>query len=368
MERMQKSEIIAFLQCSNIDDVASTVKFTKWKAKLLKMIKEISEIQPRSSTTALSCVQHAKTKQHTSNIGGSRVSASPPIKSTTSVDFPMFTSIPTFQDLIGNTPMIDLSALLPPVVASRGVRVLAKCEFMNPGLSVKDRIMQHIFNKAEARGDLKPGSVVVAASSGNTGAATAMLAAMRGYHAIITTSPKCSKEKMAAIKAYGAELLISNPGLTASDSGHYMNHANKIVNTENNKIRENKTKNKTFWFNVSQYDNPNNPEAHATTLGPEIWKQTCAANIPVTHFVAAGSTGGTISGTSSFLKQKDPSILTTLADPVGSIFTEHFMKLKKQKYSSDSSKNDSNTDVCYYQFIPISNFCFFYQILYLTKK
>jgi cysteine synthase len=95
---------------------------------------------------------------------------------------------------------------------TEGVRVLGKCEFLNPGFSAKDRIVRNIFDKAEARGDLKPGGVVVAASSGNTGAAVAMLAAMRGYRAIITTSPKCSQEKMDAIRSYGAELIVSPPG------------------------------------------------------------------------------------------------------------------------------------------------------------
>ena len=93
-----------------------------------------------------------------------------------------------------------------------GVKVLAKCEFLNPGFSMKDRIVKNIFDKAEEAGLLHPGDTVVAASSGNTGAAVAMLAAMRGYRAVITTSPKCSEEKIATIKAYGAEILVSKAG------------------------------------------------------------------------------------------------------------------------------------------------------------
>lgn len=110
----------------------------------------------------------------------------------------------------GQTPLVDITSLANPKVP--GVRVLAKCEFLNPGFSMKDRIIKNIFDKAEKSGTLRPGGTVVAASSGNTGAAVAMLAAMRGYSAVITTSPKCSQEKMDSIKAYGAKLLVSPPG------------------------------------------------------------------------------------------------------------------------------------------------------------
>ena len=106
--------------------------------------------------------------------------------------------------------MVDITSLASPKVA--GVKVLAKCEFLNPGFSMKDRIVKNIFDKAEEAGLLHPGDTVVAASSGNTGAAVAMLAAMRGYRAVITTSPKCSEEKIATIKAYGAEILVSKAG------------------------------------------------------------------------------------------------------------------------------------------------------------
>ncbi len=106
--------------------------------------------------------------------------------------------------------MVDITSLSCPAVP--GVRVLGKCEFLNPGFSMKDRIIKNIFDRAESEGHLRPGGTVVAASSGNTGAAVAMLAAMRGYRAVITTSPKCSKEKMDAIRAYGAELHVSPSG------------------------------------------------------------------------------------------------------------------------------------------------------------
>ena len=105
---------------------------------------------------------------------------------------------------------MDITRLANPKVG--GVRILAKCEFLNPGFSMKDRIIKNILDKAEETGKLQPGGTIVAASSGNTGAAVAMLAAMRGYKAVITTSPKCSREKMDTIRAYGAQLLVSPSG------------------------------------------------------------------------------------------------------------------------------------------------------------
>ena len=120
-------------------------------------------------------------------------------------------TVQRYEDLIGSTPLVDITSLARPQVA--GVKVLGKCEFLNPGFSMKDRIVKNIFDKAEEAGLLRPGGTVVAASSGNTGAAVAMLAAMRGYKAVITTSPKCSDEKIATIKAYGAEIIVSPSGL-----------------------------------------------------------------------------------------------------------------------------------------------------------
>ena len=193
------------------------------------------------------------------------------------------------------------------------MKVLGKCEFFNPGFSMKDRIVKNIFDKAEEAGLLRPGGTVVAASSGNTGAAVAMLAAMRGYRAVITTSPKCSDEKIATIKAYGAEIIVSPPGLSDDHPDSYMNLARTLAAQNDG------------WFDVNQYDNLDNPEGHYRTLGPEIWSQTLGR---VTHFVAGGSTGGTISGTGRFLKSKNPHLQCVLADPYGSIFHEFFLSQK----------------------------------------
>lgn len=216
-----------------------------------------------------------------------------------------------YEDLIGTTPLIDLSHLIDPTKSHYAVKVLAKCEFLNPGFSLKDRIARNILDKAESTGLLRPGMVVVAASSGNTGAATAMLCAMRGYACIITTCPKCSREKQDAIKAYGAHLLITAAGLSESSPDHYMNVAKRLCE-----------QNPSLYYDVDQYDTLANPEGHYLTLGPEIYEQS---QCEITHFICAGSTGGTISGVGKYLKERDPNVKVVLADPVGSVFTNYFL-------------------------------------------
>lgn len=224
------------------------------------------------------------------------------------VEFPTIGESCYYSSLVGNTPLVDVSHLMKNPACS-DTKVLAKCEFFNPGFSIKDRIILNIFDKAERDGLLGPGSTVVAASSGNTGAATAMMCAMRGYKCVIITSPKCSKEKMDAIKAYGACLMVSVAGAKEGTPGHYMEMAKSL------KAKE------PSWFDVDQYDNKSNPEGHYLTLGPEVVNQTHGT---VTHFVAAGSTGGTISGVGKYLKESNPDVEVILADPVGSIFTNYF--------------------------------------------
>eukprot|EP00472_Partenskyella_glossopodia_P003888 CAMPEP_0197525922 /NCGR_PEP_ID=MMETSP1318-20131121/15073_1 /TAXON_ID=552666 /ORGANISM="Partenskyella glossopodia, Strain RCC365" /LENGTH=350 /DNA_ID=CAMNT_0043079755 /DNA_START=205 /DNA_END=1257 /DNA_ORIENTATION=- len=218
-------------------------------------------------------------------------------------------SYPRFRSLIGGTPLVDLTNLAKP--KHPDTRILAKCEFMNPGYSIKDRIVYTILTEAEKQGLLKPGMTIVAASSGNTGASTAMIASMRGYKSIIITSPKCSQEKMDAIRAYGAELLVTAGGLKADDPEHYMNMETTICEANPEK-----------FFGINQYENALNPLAHYMTLGPEIWGQTDGS---ITHFIAAGSTGGTLSGTARYLKEaSNGDVRVIMADPVGSVFYEYF--------------------------------------------
>jgi len=220
--------------------------------------------------------------------------------------------LPRYHELVGKTPIIDLSHLVKTDV--EGVQVLAKCEFLNPTFSIKDRMARNIIDKAEREGRLKKGMTIVAASSGNTGAAIAMLASCRGYKCIVTTSPKCSQEKMDTIRAYGAELIVSPSNAKEGDSNHYMEIARLMCINNPDK-----------FFDVDQYETLDNSNAYYQSLGPEIWEDT---NRSITHFVAAGSTGGTISGTSKYLKEKNPEIRSILADPIGSIFTEYFQKGK----------------------------------------
>lgn len=216
---------------------------------------------------------------------------------------------PTYAGLVGNTPIIDLSSLISPQVP--GVKLLAKCEFLNPGFSIKDRIAFNILTEAEESNQLKPGMTVVAASSGNTGAATAMFCAIKGYDCIITTSKKCSEEKRNSITAYGATLLVSPSGVAPDHPDHYMNVPAKLMQQDPAK-----------YFDMDQYDNLKNPEAHYKTLGPEIYRQTGGT---VTHFVAAASTGGTVSGVGRYLKEMKPgNCYVVMPDPIGSIFKEAF--------------------------------------------
>lgn len=212
-------------------------------------------------------------------------------------------TLPRFRDLIGKTPMIDLTHLQGDAAK---VQIIAKCEFLNPGMSLKDRIVAHIFDDAEARGVLRKGSHILAASSGNTGASVAMLAAMRGYRATILTSPKCSTEKRDAIAAFGAEVRVID---SKRDGENYMQAASRMA-AEDPDI-----------FDLDQYENPLNPEAHYQSLAREIWQESGQT---VTHFTCGASTGGSISGIGRYLKEQNPKTHILLADPKGSIFYEYF--------------------------------------------
>ena len=208
-----------------------------------------------------------------------------------------------YVDLIGNTPLIDLSCMVPN---NKNVKLFAKVEYFNPGYSIKDRIVRNIINNAIDCGQLVPGMTVVAASSGNTGASTAMLCAMLGYKCIVTTSPACSPEKMDTIRAYGATLVVSESGIVdENDPKHYIQLAKQIVGHDNK------------YFDINQYETCQNPQINYETLGPEIWSET---GHKITHFVAAASTGGTICGTGKYLKEMNKDIRVVLADVPGSIF------------------------------------------------
>lgn len=208
-------------------------------------------------------------------------------------------------DTIGNTPMVKLNKLNPNSL----VTILLKLEFFNPSGSIKDRIVHYIIDNAEKSGLLKPGGTIIENTSGNTGAAVAMIAAIRGYKAILTMPDKVSKEKQNALKAYGAEIVVTPTSAAPDSPDHYVNTAIRLANETPNSFR------------INQYDNPLNPEAHYLSTGPEIWEQSQGK---VDYLISSGSTGGTISGTGRYLKEKKPSVKVILPDPIGSIYYPYF--------------------------------------------
>lgn len=224
---------------------------------------------------------------------------------------------PTILQTIGNTPLVQLQHLSP----NKQVKILVKCEFMNPSSSIKDRIVAHIIADAEKNGALKPGGTIIEGTSGNTGAAVAMIAAIKGYKAILTMPDKVSKEKQDALRAFGAEIVVTPTSATPDSPDHYVNTANRIAEQTPNSFR------------VNQYDNKKNPEAHYLSTGPEIWQQT-AGDIDI--FIAAASTGGTISGAGRFLKEKKPDLKIIMPDPVGSIYYDYFKTGKIPEHGSCS--------------------------------
>jgi cystathionine beta-synthase len=203
--------------------------------------------------------------------------------------------------LIGNTPLVKLNRLSRNVKA----QVFAKMENLNPGYSVKDRIGVAMIEAAEREGLLKPGGTVIEATSGNTGIGLAIAAAVKGYKCIFVMTDKASVEKSRYLKALGADVVITPVSAKPGTPDHYVSTAKRIASETPNS------------FYPDQYSNPSNPEAHYRTTGPELWRQTEGK---ITHFVAGLGTGGTISGTGRYLKEKNPTIRIIGADPYGSIF------------------------------------------------
>ena len=210
--------------------------------------------------------------------------------------------VDSILDTIGWTPLIRLSRI------SLGVRtpVLGKAEIANPGGSVKDRIGIAIIADAEQRGELKPGGTIVEGTSGNTGVALAMAAAIKGYRCIFTMPDKMSQEKVRLLKAYGAEVVVVPTAVPPDHPDHYVMKAKQIVKETPGAILAN------------QFYNAVNPEAHYATTGPEIWEQTSGK---ITHLLVGAGTGGTVSGAGRYLKEKNPGIRVIAGDPVGSLYT-----------------------------------------------
>lgn len=207
-------------------------------------------------------------------------------------------------ETIGNTPMIRLHRVVKDVKAL----VLGKVETFNPGHSIKDRMAVQMVNDAEAAGSLKPGGTIIECTSGNTGMGLALVAAVRGYKCIFTTSDKQSKEKIDMLKALGAEVIVCPTNVEPTDPRSYYSVAERLSKQIPN----------SFWFN--QYDNLSNTKAHYATTGPEIWEQTEGK---ITHLVVGVGTGGTVSGTARYLKEKNPKLQVWGIDTYGSVFKKY---------------------------------------------
>jgi len=204
---------------------------------------------------------------------------------------------PTLEQTVGETPLVRLQRIPGALGADRGNVILAKLEGNNPAGSVKDRPALSMIQRAEARGDIKPGDTLIEATSGNTGIALAMVAAMRGYRMILIMPDNLSVERRAAMTAYGAQLI-----LTPADKGG-MEFARDLATS-----MQAEGKGRV----LDQFANPDNPLAHVETTGPEIWRQTDGE---VTHFVSAMGTTGTIMGVSTYLKGQNPAIEIVGAQP-----------------------------------------------------
>jgi cystathionine beta-synthase len=236
---------------------------------------------------------------------------------------------------IGNTPLIKLNRInigLKP-------QIFAKLESANPGGSVKDRIGFSMIEDAERKGILKPGGIIIEATSGNTGIGLAITAAVKGYRCIFVVTSKVSAEKINYLKALGSEVIVVSNLVDPDDPEYYVNVARRLSTEIPNS------------FFAYQYSNPSNPEIHYKTTGPEIWRQTDGR---ITHFVSSIGTGGTISGTGRYLKEKNQNIQVIGADPLGSIF-KHYKEtgevIKGTPYLVEGIGQDCLPENVHFQYI-----------------
>ncbi|PYT56739.1 MAG: cystathionine beta-synthase, partial [Acidobacteria bacterium] len=204
-------------------------------------------------------------------------------------------------EAVGHTPLVRLNRITKDLKP----QIYVKAEFMNPGGSVKDRIGLTMIDDAEKRGLLKPGGTIIEGTSGNTGMGLALVAAVRGYKCVFTTTDKQSKEKVDLLKALGAEVIVCPTAVEPEDPRSYYSVAKKLAREIPNSYYPN------------QYANPMNPEAHYLTTGPEIWEDSEGK---ITNFVCGLGTGGTISGAGKYLKEKNPAVKIIGVDPYGSLY------------------------------------------------
>lgn len=208
-------------------------------------------------------------------------------------------------ECVGDTPNVRINRIMAGLPGD----LYAKIEYLNPANSVKDRIAMEIIDDLEKSGKLKPGGTIIEATSGNTGAGLAMVAAVRGYKTIFVMADKQSEEKRAALRAYGARVVVCPTDVEPEDPNSYYSTAKRLVAETPNSAYSN------------QYHNPANPRAHYKSTGPEIWEQF---DHKIDVFICALGTGGTVSGTAKFLKEKNPKIRVVGVDPVGSLYFDYF--------------------------------------------
>jgi len=217
-------------------------------------------------------------------------------------------------ETIGNTPLVKINNIVKDLPCT----VLAKIETTNPGNSIKDRMALKMIEDAEKDGRLKPGGTIIEGTSGNTGMGLAIAAVIKGYKCIFTTTDKQSKEKVDALKAFGAEVIVCPTDVEPEDPRSYYSVSSRLINEVPNSWKPN------------QYDNLSNSLAHYEQTGPEIWEQTDGK---ITHLVVGVGTGGTLCGTAKFLKEKNPAIKAYGIDTYGSVF-------KKYKETGIFDKNE----------------------------
>lgn len=228
-------------------------------------------------------------------------------------------------DAIGGTPVVRLHRVVP---ADLQAEVYVKCEFMNPAGSMKDRVARHLVDRLEAEGRLKPGGTLVEATSGNTGAGLAMVAAVRGYRTVFVMPDKTSQEKIAALRGWGAKVVVCPSAVEPNDPRSYFSVARRLADETPNAVL------------ADQYHNPANPAGHYASTGPELWEQTHGE---FDAFVAGIGTGGTLSGTGRYLKEKKPEIQVVGVDPVGSVyydFVKHGLVTRPFSYKVEGIGED----------------------------
>ena len=238
-------------------------------------------------------------------------------------------------ETIGNTPLVRL----PKIAKDARCLFLAKLEMFNPGGSVKDRIGVSMVEDAERRGLLRPGGTIIEPTSGNTGMGLAMVAAIKGYRTIFTIPDKMSREKIDTLKAFGARVVVTPTAVPPDHPDSYYKVAERLHRETPNSVLPN------------QYANPENPNAHYRTTGPEIWRDTDGK---VTHFVCGMGTGGTISGAGKFLKEKNRKVKVIGADPIGSILKDYFATkqlVKGHTYKIEGIGEDFIPETTWFEYI-----------------